>query len=209
MIPPGCIPMPDCVTIVTGTDFACRLVLCAQFTLIIPVASLPSTLRAPLFYLYRFLRFRRPAAAHHHPPPSHAWQHDDVSEKAPLLLPGRASLETAFRHDAIAASLARYMHFDDVANVSRTSKAMSRAVFAPSVANAADDDDSCRRGRDAAAVARLDMLCAATCSDSGGGSSKSECWACAKVICEVRLVFAPTPGMVSATVPPSHLVTYI
>ncbi|GJN66229.1 hypothetical protein PLICBS_000245 [Purpureocillium lilacinum] len=176
----------DCRQMLTSQIVAVLvlLVLCAQFTLIIPVASLPSTLRAPLFYFYRFLRLRRPAAAHHHPPPSHAWQHDAVSEKAPLLLPERPSLETAFRHDAIAASLARYMHFDDVANVSRTSKAMSRAVFAPSVANAADDDDSCRRGRDAAAVARLDMLCEATCSDSGGGSLKSECWACAKVICE-------------------------
>ncbi|UNI16983.1 hypothetical protein JDV02_003365 [Purpureocillium takamizusanense] len=137
------------------------LVLCAQFVLIVPVIALPSAFRAPIFYLCRALRFRRTKYHQQQPPGWHA------SEKTPLALSEKPSLETVFRDDAIATSLARYLHFDDVTSVSRTSRAMRRAVFTPMP--------------DARTI-RLDMLCEATCSDTG--TPKGECWACAKIICE-------------------------
>ncbi|KAJ6445097.1 glycerol-3-phosphate dehydrogenase [Purpureocillium lavendulum] len=117
------------------------LVLAAQFILIVPVAALPSALRAPVFYILRVMRLRRQRHRYR-------WRR---RERAQIVVDEKASLHKAFRDDAIAVTLARHMHFNDVANVSRTSKSMRNAVFRPD----ADQDG-----------ARLDMICEASCGAS-------------------------------------------
>jgi hypothetical protein len=78
------------------------------------------------------------------------------------------SLGVLFRHDAVAASLAKNLHLDDVVNVSMTSKAIRRSVFLPKNDNRID---------------RRELFCESACESD----TKSECWACAKVTCEVSI----------------------
>ncbi|KND89962.1 hypothetical protein TOPH_05341 [Tolypocladium ophioglossoides CBS 100239] len=137
-------------------------ILAVLFALILPLLAPPSAVRAQLFFVARALRLRRRSARRD----AAAW-HD--LEKAALHDAGRdekASLVAVFREDAIAASLANHLHFDDVANVSRTSRTMRRAVLHPAPG----------RGEQ-----RFDMLCESACM---AGAEKSECWACARLLCD-------------------------
>ncbi|PNY25849.1 Uncharacterized protein TCAP_04220, partial [Tolypocladium capitatum] len=105
---------------------ACRLTIACQTILVLPLLALPAPIRAQLFLVARALRFRR------RPDGRDAGWHD--LERAALhdaIRDEKATLAAMFREDAIATSLASHLHFDDVANVSRTSRTMRGARAQP------------------------------------------------------------------------------
>lgn len=136
--------------------------IACHITLTLPLLAPPAPVRAQLFLIARALRFRRRASKR-----NAAWQDLEKAAVHDAVRDEKASLVAMFREDAIATSLANHLHFDDVANVSRTSRTMRGAVFHPSPEHGEQ---------------RFDMICESTCM---GGAEKSECWACARLICDV------------------------
>jgi hypothetical protein len=72
------------------------------------------------------------------------------------------------RHDNIVGLLASHLHYDDIINLSLTSKLMRTSMFYPTL------EDSHRRNR-------AELLCVSSCIDG----LKNECWGCDRVICDV------------------------
>jgi hypothetical protein len=71
------------------------------------------------------------------------------------------------RHDNIVGLLASHLHYDDIINLSLTSKLMRTSMFYPTL------EDSHRRNR-------AELLCVSSCIDG----LKNECWGCDRVICD-------------------------
>ncbi|POR36278.1 Uncharacterized protein TPAR_03513 [Tolypocladium paradoxum] len=146
------------------------LIVACQIILTLPLLAPPAPIRAQLFFIARALRFRRRTHKR-----DAAWRDLEKAALHDALRDDKASLVAMFREDAIATSLANHLHFDDIANVSRTSRTMRGAVFRPSPGHAEQ---------------RFDMICESACMD---GAEKSECWACARVVCDSRAQQARPP----------------
>ncbi|CZR37513.1 uncharacterized protein FPRO_02226 [Fusarium proliferatum ET1] len=135
------------------------ILLASQDVLLFPLAAFPRFISVPAIVLRR--RF---LPAQHKP--VKRWPHDLnrlLSQKSPDR---EKSLATMLQNDDIAERVASYLHYDDVVNLSLTSKLMRTTVFYPSV------DPDTRRDR-------IESLCIASCLKG----TKSECWSCERVIC--------------------------
>jgi hypothetical protein len=75
-------------------------------------------------------------------------------------------LAALFRNDGVAAALAGHLHYNDIVNTSLVSKSLRSAIFVSPEGGASN---------------RLDMLCEKSCTSG----EKRECWACARLICNV------------------------
>ncbi|KAI9158136.1 hypothetical protein HJFPF1_06126 [Paramyrothecium foliicola] len=128
--------------------------------LIAPLIMVPRRIAAPIFAFAEHVQ--RPFR------PRDKFNKEHDLEKAILVSEDEHSqlLGTLFHHDAIAATIARHLHVDDVSNVSMTSKHLRRSILCPSPADRAQ---------------RKELLCENACING----TKDECWACTKVICEV------------------------
>lgn len=169
-----------------------------QSAIIAPLLAIPTTIRAPIFSLIR--PFRQRKHHHHHQQNTQNREYwrdpeaegsstatgnddddDDNNEKKGhdgsatwrTQPPPSATLASVFRIDAVAARVASHLHFSDVANLAMTSKVVRGAMLYPMFSE---------KDR----VTRVDMFCEAACEDG----FKSECWACAQLICEVSFLLS-------------------
>jgi len=89
-------------------------------------------------------------------------------EKGDTAEAEKRTLSGLFRHAAVAANIASHLHYSEVVNVSLSSKELRRMVLFGS-----------EKTRDSE---RLELLTGNSCQ-----GEKSECWACARIICSVLL----------------------
>lgn len=91
----------------------------------------------------------------------------DLEQLMPAkLLSESPRLHEVFADDTIAEKIARHLHFVDITNLSRASKAVRQSI---------------RGDKRMPNEKRLQLFCEASCI----GGEKSECWACARMICKV------------------------
>ncbi|KLP03778.1 uncharacterized protein Y057_1613 [Fusarium fujikuroi] len=135
------------------------ILLASQDVLLFPLAAFPRFISVPAIVLRRrFLPTQHKQVKR--------WPYD-INRLLSQKSPGREkSLATMLQNDDIAERVASYLHYDDVVNLSLTSKLMRTTVFYPSM-----DPDSRRD--------RIESLCVASCLKG----NKSECWSCERVIC--------------------------
>ena len=104
----------------------------------------------------------------------HEEGHSDGKESHAMarLLPrdmstGGSRLREVLADDRIAKRIARHLHFIDISNLSSSSRDVWSAMY---------------QGSGSRDAKRVQMLCEMACV----GGKKSECWACARLICNVR-----------------------
>jgi hypothetical protein len=137
------------------------ILLASQDALIFPIAAFPRYVSAPAIIICRFFQpaKNKPRVA------KWAFHFEE------LLLQARndkvKALATMVRHDNIVGLLASHLHYDDIINLSLTSKLMRTSMFYPTL------EDSHRRNR-------AELLCVSSCIDG----LKNECWGCDRVICD-------------------------
>ncbi|KAH7312486.1 hypothetical protein B0I35DRAFT_488118 [Stachybotrys elegans] len=124
-----------------------------DFIIIAPLAALPSTLSAAVFLIAEPLQLHRRRYSHLEKP-------IELFQRQKKKL----NIASLFLDDNIAAALVTHLHFAEVAKVALTSKSIRGAVL-QSGSQRADH--------------RKEMLCETAC-DKG---TKTECWACARLIC--------------------------
>ncbi|EWG44896.1 hypothetical protein FVEG_05862 [Fusarium verticillioides 7600] len=136
------------------------ILLAGQDVLLFPLAAFPRFISVPVIVLRRcFLPIQHK--------PVKRWPHEInqlLSQKPPG---GERSLAIMLQNDDIAERVASHLHYDDMVNLSLTSKLMRTTIFYPSM-----DPDSRRD--------RIESLCVASCIKG----KKSECWSCERVICD-------------------------
>lgn len=140
---------------------AAKVLLAGQDVLLFPIAAFPRFISIPAIVLRRrFLPIQYK--------PVKRWPHD-INRLSSQKPPGQErSLAIMLQSDNIVERLASHLHYDDLVNLSFTSKLMRTGIFYPSM------DPTSRHDR-------IESLCIASCLRG----KKSECWSCERVICDV------------------------
>ncbi|XEV03038.1 hypothetical protein FSHL1_008325 [Fusarium sambucinum] len=136
------------------------ILLASQDVLIFPVAAFPRYLAAPAIILCRFFQ---PAK---NKPQVTKWAFNFEELLSQTQGDNAKALGMMLRDDNIVGRVARHLHYDDVINLSLTSKLMRTSIFYPS-------PEAPRRRN------RVESVCVASCIDG----QKTECWGCERVIC--------------------------
>ncbi|EXK27827.1 hypothetical protein FOMG_15675 [Fusarium oxysporum f. sp. melonis 26406] len=136
------------------------VLLAGQDVLLFPIAAFPRFISIPAIVLRRrFLPIQYK--------PVKRWPHD-INRLSSQKPPGQErSLAIMLQSDNIVERLASHLHYDDLVNLSFTSKLMRTGIFYPSM------DPTSRHDR-------IESLCIASCLRG----KKSECWSCERVICD-------------------------
>ncbi|KAH7168096.1 hypothetical protein DER46DRAFT_307865 [Fusarium sp. MPI-SDFR-AT-0072] len=136
------------------------ILLAGQDVLLFPIAAFPRFISVPAIVLRRcFLPIQHK--------PVKRWPHE-INRLLSQKPPGRErSLAIMLQNEDIAERVASHLHYDDMVNLSLTSKLMRTTIFYPSM------DPNSRRDR-------IESLCVASCLKG----KKSECWSCERVICD-------------------------
>ncbi|CAG1967708.1 unnamed protein product [Fusarium graminearum] len=136
------------------------LLLALQDVLLFPIAAFPRYVTAPAVIICRsFLPAKTKPRVTKWP-----FLFEDLLSKTRNH--DEKLLAAVLRDDSIIERVARHLHYDDIVNLSLTSKLMRTAIFHPST------ETSHRQSR-------VESLCVSSCVDG----QKSECWSCDRVIC--------------------------
>ncbi|SCB65765.1 unnamed protein product [Fusarium graminearum] len=136
------------------------LLLALQDVLLFPIAAFPRYVTAPAVIICRsFLPAKTKPRVTKWP-----FLFEDLLSKTRNH--DEKLLAAVLRDDSIIERVARHLHYDDIVNLSLTSKLMRTAIFHPSI------ETSHRQSR-------VESLCVSSCVDG----QKSECWGCDRVIC--------------------------
>jgi hypothetical protein len=127
---------------------------------------MPSVIRTQIFFVSRAITLRPRSKERNY------WR--DL-EESPLWEKEEhpaTGLIHMLQSDGVSRALYSHLHVDDVANISRMSRAMRFAVFSHT-----------GQGR----AQRRELICEMACTNG----EKTECWGCMKVICDVSSVPYP------------------
>ncbi|CAF3496084.1 unnamed protein product [Fusarium graminearum] len=139
------------------------LLLALQDVLLFPIAAFPRYVTAPAVIICRsFLPAKTKPRVTKWP-----FLFEDLLSKTRNH--DEKLLAAVLRDDSIIERVARHLHYDDIVNLSLTSKLMRTAIFHPST------ETSHRQSR-------VESLCVSSCVDG----QKSECWGCDRVICAIK-----------------------
>ncbi|KAG8359247.1 hypothetical protein FVEN_g2754 [Fusarium venenatum] len=136
------------------------ILLAAQDVLIFPIAAFPRYVAAPAIIICRFFQ---PAK---NKPRVTKWAFHFEELLSQTRSDNAKALATMLRDDDIVGRVARHLHYDDMVNLSLTSKLIRTSIFYPSL-------EAPRRRN------RAESLCVTSCIDG----QKTECWGCERVIC--------------------------